>query len=55
MDGKEKFLPSNFKNTLKMSDVFKAIADPTRREILLMLLVHEHEFNHLLGMHGVAV
>ena len=39
MDGKPKFFLSFYKNILrKMGDVFKAIADPTRREILVMLI-----------------
>ncbi len=38
MDGKPRYFQSFYKIILrKMGDVFKAIADPTRREILLML------------------
>lgn len=39
MDGEPRYFQSFYKIILKkMGDVFKAIADPTRREILLMLI-----------------
>ena len=48
MAGKPKVFQYSFANTSKvMNDVFKALADPTRREILLMLANETASIGHV--------